>query len=189
LVRARHPGLLEEAQVVIVGRAGNLQEGRVRVALRHLEAEELAVEVHAALHVRHPEHEVLEALEADARRRAHRPPPGTSTLTVMGAQAMMVSAPGTCSPPATACTVTSPWGSSRFTTATFTAAGSGTATVTSTTMVPPRSRTSVKRGKLECRMASDTARQAAFVASRPCTSTPIPNSSTCGFAVTEASCG
>src|SRR5215468_222677 len=188
LVGSAHTGLLKEAQVVIVGRAGNLQEGRVGIALGHLEAEELAVEMHAALHVRHPEDEVLQALETDARR-AHRALPGTSTLTVMAAQAMMVSAPGTRRPPATACTVTSPWGNSRFTTATSTAEGSGTATVTSTSMVPPRSRTSVNNGRLECRMASDTARQAALVASRPCTSTPIPNSSTCGFAVTEASCG
>src|SRR5437016_6952064 len=63
-------------------------------------------------------------------------------------------------------------------------AGSGTATVTSTNIRPPRSRMSRKKGRLECRIASDTARQAALVESRPWTSTPIPNSCTLGFAVT-----
>src|SRR5215831_11430723 len=66
----------------------------------------------------------------------------------------------------------------------LTESGSGTPMVTSTSMRPPRSRTSWNSGRLECRIASDTARQAAFVASRPCTSTPIPNSSTIGFALT-----
>ena len=67
---------------------------------------------------------------------------------------------------------------------TFTEAGSGTPTVTSTSILPPRARTSWKSGRLECRIASDTARQAALVESRPCTSTPIPNSRTHGFALT-----
>src|SRR5262249_7568528 len=84
-------------------------------------------------------------------------------------------------PPLTARTVTSPCGSSRRTTSSLTESGSGTPTVTSTSIFPPRSRTSWKSGKLECRIASDTARQAALVASRPCTSTPIPNSAPCGF--------
>ncbi len=51
-------------------------------------------------------------------------------------------------------------------------------------MRPPLARTSVKSGRLECRIASDTARHAAFVPSSPCTSTPIPNSSTIACAAT-----
>src|SRR5690349_19631214 len=45
-------------------------------------------------------------------------------------------------------------------------------------MVPPRSRISPSRGKLEWRIASETARRAALVQSWPWTSTPIPNSRT-----------
>ncbi len=88
-------------------------------------------------------------------------------LTVMAAHAMSVSLPGTRRPPPTARTVTSPCGSSRRTTSTLTDAGSGTPTVTSTSIFPPRARTSWKSGRLECRIASDTARQAAFVESSP----------------------
>src|SRR3989441_5427732 len=110
--------------------------------------------------------------------------PGSSTLTVIAAQAMSVSAPGTRKPPVTGWTVTSPCGSSRRTRSTLTDDGSGTPTVTSTSIRPPRSRTSWNRGRLECRIASDTARQAAFVTSPPWTSTPIPNSSTCGLTLT-----
>src|SRR5712691_4360829 len=102
----------------------------------------------------------------------------------MAAHAMSVSAPGTRKPPVTGRTVTSPCGSSRRTRSTLTDDGSGTPTVTSTSIRPPRSRTSWNRGRLECRIASDTARQAAFVASPPWTSTPIPNSRTHGFALT-----
>src|SRR5438552_6671386 len=102
----------------------------------------------------------------------------------MATHAMSVSAPGTRKPPVTERTVTSPCGSSRRTRSTLTDAGSGTPTVTSTSIRPPRSRTSWNRGRLECRIASDTARQAAFVPSPPWTSTPIPNSSTHGFALT-----
>src|SRR5437870_8088381 len=102
----------------------------------------------------------------------------------MATHAMSVSAPGTRKPPVTGWTVTSPCGSSRRTRSTLTDDGSGTPTVTSTSIRPPRSRTSWNRGRLECRIASDTARQAAFVPSPPWTSTPIPNSSTHGFALT-----
>src|SRR5437773_2311435 len=102
----------------------------------------------------------------------------------MAAHAMSVSAPGTRKPPVTGRTVTSPCGSSRRTRSTLTDNGSGTPTVTSTSIRPPRSRTSWNRGRLECRIASDTARQAAFVPSPPWTSTPIPNSRTHGFALT-----
>ena len=109
---------------------------------------------------------------------------GYSTLTVIAAHAMMVSAFGTRRPPCTGRTVTSPWGSSFFTRSTSTLPGSGTPTVTSTSMRPPLARTSVKSGRLECRIASDTARHAAFVPSSPCTSTPIPNSSTIACAAT-----
>src|SRR5256886_12187818 len=102
----------------------------------------------------------------------------------MATHAMSVSAPGTRKPPVTGWTVTSPCGSSRRTRSTLTDNGSGTPTVTSTSIRPPRSRTSWNRGRLECRIASDTARQAAFVPSPPWTSTPIPNSSTHAFALT-----
>src|SRR4030095_5548953 len=71
--------LLEEAQVMVVERAGNLEEGRVRILLRHLEAEEIAVEVDASLHVGYPEDEMLQSPEPDTV--AHHEPPGTSTLT------------------------------------------------------------------------------------------------------------
>src|SRR3989454_8547016 len=112
------------------------------------------------------------------QRRGHERAPHPSMLTVMATQAMSVSPTGTRSPPATARTVTSPCGSSRFTASTSTAFGSGTPTVTSTSMRPPRARTSAKNGRLEWRIASETARFAAVVASAPWTSTPIPNSST-----------
>src|SRR5215467_4806997 len=129
---------------------------------------------------------MLEPLEPRAGLRgAHRAAsPGYSTLTVMAAHAINVSEVGERRPPLTARTVTSPCGSSLRTTSSLTESGSGTPTVTSTSMRPPRSRTSWKSGRLECRIASDTARQAAVVESRPCTSTPIPNSSTIGFALT-----
>src|SRR5439155_1629558 len=91
-------------------------------------------------------------------RRGHERAPHPSMLTVMATQAMSVSPTGTRSPPATACTVTSPCGSSRFTASTSTAFGSGTPTVTSTSMRPPRARTSAKNGRLEWRIASDSAR-------------------------------
>src|SRR5262249_32021823 len=124
---------------------------------------------------------MLQPLEASSSGRgAHRASDGYSTLTVMATQAMRVSAPAR-RPPLTARTVTSPCGSSRRTTSSLTESGSGTPTVTSTSIFPPRSRTSWKRGRLECRIASDTARQAALVASRRRTSTPTPNSSTCGL--------
>src|SRR5207247_4617354 len=129
-----------------------------------------------------PQDEVLQPLETVTF--AHLEPSGYSMLTVMAAQAMIVSAPATLRPPSTARTVTSPCGSSRLTVSMLTDAGAGTATVTSTSILPPRSRTSWSRGRLECRIASDTARQAAFVESRPWTSTPIPNSSTCGLTLT-----
>src|SRR5689334_22217507 len=96
---------------------------------------------------------------------------------------MIVSPTGTRSPPSTARTVTSPCGRSRLTASTSTAFGFGTPTVTSTSIRPPRARTSAKNGRLEWRIASETARRAAVVASAPCTSTPIPNSSTYGLAM------
>src|SRR5437870_9257786 len=74
---------------------------------------------------------------------------------------MSVSAPGTRKPPVTGWTVTSPCGSSRRTRSRFTDAGSGTPTVTSTSIRPPRSRTSrseehtselQSRGHLVCRL-------------------------------------
>src|SRR5712691_9059680 len=181
IVGSGDAGLLEEAQVMVLGAPRDAQERRIGISRLHLEAEDVAVEPHAALDVGHPEHQVLQPLEADAGG-AHRP--GYSTLTVMAAHAMMVSKPGTRSPPATGRTVTSPWGSSFFTRSTSTLPGSGTPTVTSTSMRPPLARTSVKSGRLDCRIASDTARQAAFVPSSPCTSTPIPNSSTIACAAT-----
>src|SRR5258705_10860491 len=75
--------------MVILAAARDAQEGRVRVARLHLEAEDVAVEAHAAVDVGDPEHEVLEPLEADAghgatsngdapgsRALIARPPPG-----------------------------------------------------------------------------------------------------------------
>src|ERR1700738_3636426 len=121
----------------------NAQERRVRVARLHLEAEDVAVEAHAAIDVRHPEHQVLQPLEPDATVY-HA---GYSTLTVMAAHAMMVSTPATLRPPATGRTVTSPWGSSFFTRSTLILPGSGTPTVTSTSMRPPLARTSAKSGR------------------------------------------
>src|SRR5262249_21317162 len=157
LVGPRDARLLEEPQVMVFGAARDAQERRVGIAGFHLEAEHVTVEPHAALDVGDPEHEVLQPLEADPAR-AHLP--GYSTLTVMAAPAMMVSAPGTRRPPATGRTVTSPCGSSFFTRSTSTLPGSGTPTVTSTSMRPPLARTSVKSGRLEWRIASETARHA-----------------------------
>src|SRR5262249_908591 len=186
LVRARHARLLEQAEVVVVRRARDLQEGGVGIAPLDLEADHLAVEAHASLDIRDPEHQMLQTLEPQpGLGNAHRAAsPGYSTLTVMVAQAIRVSDVGERRPPLTARTVTSPCGSSFWTTSSLTESGSGTPIITSTSMRPPRSRTSWKSGRLECRIASDTARQAALVESRPCTSTPIPNSSTIGFALT-----
>src|SRR2546422_1190350 len=176
VVHARHPlvgplhaRLLEQAQVMIVRAAGDPQEDRIRVPRLDLEAQHVAVEAQAPLDVRHPQDQMLESLEADTGRgRAHRRGSwGYSTLTVMAAHAMSVSAPGTRKPPLTGRTLTSPWGSSRRTRSTSTDTGSGTPTVTSTSIRPPRSRTSWNSGRLECRMASDTARQAAVVESAP----------------------
>ena len=72
VVHARHAlvgrpqaGLLEQAEVVVVAAAGNREEGGVRIAALDLEAEHVAVKAHAALDVAHPQHEVLEALEAE----------------------------------------------------------------------------------------------------------------------------
>src|SRR5688572_19075898 len=186
LVRRRHPRLLEEAQVMVVGAAGDAQEGRARVPRLHLEAQDVHVEAHAALHVRDPEHEVLEPLEPDAavaHREASGAPAGYSARTVMTTQARSASPVGARRPPGTARTVTSPCGSSLRTRSTSTDPGSGTPTVTSTSIRPPRARMSWRRGRLEWRMASETARQAAFVPSPPCTSTPMPNSKTSGFAL------
>src|SRR5262245_45866285 len=97
LVGRRDARLLEKAQVMVVGRARNLQERGVGTAMLDLEAEEIAVEADAPLDVRHPEHEVLEAREPNAGGgdRHGIPPFPSSTLTVMATQAMRVSAPGT----------------------------------------------------------------------------------------------
>src|SRR5262249_60432600 len=92
-VRPQYPRLLEEPEVMIVWRPGDLQERRVRVAPLDLEAHHVAVEPHASLDARHPEHDVLQPLESgDGPGDAHRDPPsGYSTLTVIAAQAMRVS--------------------------------------------------------------------------------------------------
>src|ERR1051326_2259739 len=90
---------------------------------------------------------------------------GYSALTLMEAQAISASLLGTRRPPLTACTLTRPCGSSVLTASRSTESGSGTATVTSTSMVPPRSRIWPSSGKLEWRIASETARRAAFVQS------------------------
>src|SRR5690349_11275583 len=121
--------------------------------------------------------------DRDRQRPRRERAPQPSTLTVIATHAMIVSPTGTRSPPSTARTVTSPCGSSRLTASTSTAFGFGTPTVTSTSIRPPRARTSAKNGRLEWRIASETARRAAVVASAPCTSTPIPNSSTYGLAM------
>src|SRR5512132_1225337 len=138
--------LLEEPQVVIVAAAGNRQERGVRIAALDLEAEHVAVEAHAALDVADPQHEVLQALEAET---AHPFPSGYSMLTVMATQAISVSEPGTRRPPATGDTVTSPCGSSLRTRSTSTEPGSGTPTVTATSILPPFARASANRGRLE----------------------------------------
>src|SRR6266478_1312586 len=161
---------------------GDLHEGRVGILPLHLESDDVLVEPDAPIHVGDPQDEVLQPLETEVV--THLEPSGYSTLTVMAAQAMIVSASATLSPPSTARTVTSPCGSSRRTVSMLTDAGDGTATVTSTSILPPRSRTSWSSGRLECRIASDTARQAALVESRPWTSTPMPNSRTDARAVT-----
>jgi hypothetical protein len=82
---------------------------------------------------------------------------------VMDAQAMTALLLGARKPSLTACTVTSPCGSAALTASMSTVTGSGTPTVTSTSIVPPRWRISASRGKLEWRIASETARRAAFV--------------------------
>src|SRR2546421_2306738 len=171
VVHARHAlvgrtqsRLLEEAQVVIVAAARDREERGVGIATLHLEAQHVAVEAHAALDVTHPQHEMLQALEAEA---AHPLPSGYSMLTVIDAQAISVSEPGTRRPPATGVTVTSPCGSSLRTRSTSTEAGSGTPTVTATSILPPRSRASANSGRLEWRMASGTPPQARLVQSRP----------------------
>ncbi len=92
-------------------------------------------------------------------------------LTITAALAIVMASPpfsaGTSSPPLTAVTVTVPYGSSFATAAVSTAYGFGTAMVTSTNMscaVFPSMRT---KPRLEWRIASETARLAALVASRP----------------------
>src|SRR6185369_854566 len=182
LIGRAHARLLEQPEVVIVAGARDRQKGRVRVATLDLEADDLAVEAHAALDIGHPEHQVLQALEAEA---THAWDPSTM-LTVMATQAMSVSEPGTLRPPTTGRTVTSPCCSSLRTRSMSMDVGSGMPTVTSTSILPPRARTSAKSGRLEWRMASDTARHAALVPSRPWTSTPMPNSKTTGLALISA---
>src|SRR6476661_9072808 len=81
---------------------------------------------------------------------------------------------GISSPPATAVTLTVPYGSSFATTAVSTASGFGTAIVTSTNMSADVLPTIRKKPRLEWRMASETARLAALVESLPWTSTPMP---------------
>src|ERR1700675_1327405 len=106
LVGPRDTGLLEKTKVMIVGGAGDPEEGRVGMPHLHLEPEHLGVEAHAALDIGHPQDEMLQAPETDAgRRRGHD---GYSALTVSDTQAMMPSPPGTRRPPATGLIVTSP---------------------------------------------------------------------------------
>src|SRR3954465_2739399 len=102
----------------------------------------------------------------------------SSRLTITAALAMRIGSLPVCdgisSPPFTAVTVTVPYGSSFATTAVSTSSGFGAPIVTSTNMscgVLPNRRT---KPRLEWRIASDTARFAALVASRPWTSTPMP---------------
>src|SRR5262245_29505268 len=175
LVRRADPPLLEQPEVVIVGRAGNPEERAPGPLGLHLEAEHLRVEAHAPLDVRHPQHEMLQALEPEPRGDGGHH--GYSALTVSDRHAMIPSPPGTRRPPATAWTVTSPCGNSLRTRSTSTDAGSGTPTVTSTSILPPRSRICRARGRLEWWMASKAARHAAFVESPPWRSIPMPNSS------------
>src|SRR6202011_374539 len=78
------------------------------------------------------------------------------------------------SPPLTAVTVTVPYGNSVATAAVSTAPGSGTPMVTSTNMSLEVLPTIRKNPMEEWRIASETARLAALVASRPWTSTPMP---------------
>src|SRR5437764_298070 len=113
--------LLEETEVVVVAAAGNREEGGARIATLDLEAEHVAVEAHAALDVADPQHEVLQAPQPEGVR--HRAPSGYSRLTVIDAQAISVSEPGTRRPPATGVTVTPPRGSSLRTRPASTAAG------------------------------------------------------------------
>jgi len=59
LVGTGHARLLEQAEMVVVGGSGDLQEGRVRIASLDLEAHDVAVEAHAALDVSDPQDQVL----------------------------------------------------------------------------------------------------------------------------------
>src|ERR1700730_46900 len=94
------------------------------------------------------------------------------------ALAMMMASPslsaGISHPPLTAFTVTVPYGSSFATAVVSTAPGSGTPIVTSTNMSLEVLPTIRRNPRADWRVASETARLAALVASRPWTSTPMP---------------
>src|SRR5207253_9538438 len=86
-VGAGAAGLLEQAEIVIVRRSGDLQRRGVRRTPLDLEAHDVAIEAHAALDVRNPEDQVLQPLEpGPGLAGAHRESWGYSTLTVMAAQ-------------------------------------------------------------------------------------------------------
>src|SRR5205823_7920398 len=89
LVGARHARLLEQAEVVIVRGARNLQERGGRMTSLDLEAHDVAVEPRTALDVRDPENQVLQLLEPRAGlRHAHREASWKSpTLRVRGRRA------------------------------------------------------------------------------------------------------
>src|SRR4030095_6006103 len=143
LVRRCPAPLLEHAKRMVVGAAGDAEEGRARIPRLHLEAQHVHVEADAALHVRDPEDEMLEPLEPDPavhHREGSEWPAGYSARTVITTQARRASPGGARRPPGTARTVTSPCGSSLRTRSTSTVTGSGTPTVTSTRIRPPRAR-------------------------------------------------
>ena len=66
LVGTTDAGVLEQAEVMIVGCVGDLEERRLRIPALNLEAQHVDVEVSAALDVGDVEDEVLQAPEAEA---------------------------------------------------------------------------------------------------------------------------
>ena len=63
-------GVLEQAEMMIVGRARDLEERSAREAALHLEAQHVEVEARAALDVGDVEDQMLQATQAEAPQHA-----------------------------------------------------------------------------------------------------------------------
>ena len=59
-----------EPEIVVVGVAGDLQEDHARPPSRNLEAEDVTVELRAAVDVGHPQHHMLHSGRANGHGRS-----------------------------------------------------------------------------------------------------------------------